>query len=59
LIYVYTILTAVTVGFTELTNSVDESDENTTLECTVTVTGQLERGLLIDISTEDDTATGQ
>ena len=48
-----------TVGFTELTNSVDESDENTTLECIVTVTGQLERDLLIDINTEDDTATGQ
>ena len=48
-----------TVGFTELTNSVDESDENTTLECIVTVTGQLERDLLMDINTEDDTATGQ
>lgn len=58
-VHVYTNLTAVTVGFTELTNSVDETDETTTLECTVTVTGQLERDLLININTENGTATGQ
>lgn len=57
-ICVYTNLTAVTVGFTEMTYSGDESDVTTTLECVVTMTGQLERELLVDISTEDGTATG-
>ena len=55
----YPILTAVTVGFTESTNSVTESDVTTTLECVVTVAGQLERDLAININTDDDTATGQ
>ena len=57
-IYGYTNPTAVTVGFTEMTYSGDELDETTTLECIVIMIGQLERNLLIDISTEDDSATG-
>ena len=51
-------ITAVTIGFTEMTYSGDETDVTTTLECIVIMTGQLERNLLIDISTEDGSTTG-
>ena len=47
-----------TLGFTEMIYSGDESDVTTTLECVVIMTGQLERNLLIDMNTEDGSATG-